>query len=100
MTELLLNDNEVIDLCKKITQIDKKAIYDLCDSYLNKGIKDIAILQDHRNDVVSSQMYHGAQDAFKKHNLAYMPFVGEIVDRPSVLKGSIESMVEEAQKLI
>lgn len=35
----------------------------------------------------------------QKHDLAYMPFVGNIVGRPSILQGSIESMVEEAKEL-
>lgn len=33
------------------------------------------------------------------HNIDYMPFVGDIVGRPSILKGSIESMIAEAKML-
>lgn len=35
----------------------------------------------------------------QNHTIAYMPFVGEIVDRPSILKGSIDSMIQEAEVL-
>lgn len=31
------------------------------------------------------------------HNLKYMPFAGEITDRPSILKGNIEDIVNEAK---
>lgn len=36
----------------------------------------------------------------KENNLKYMPFVGEVVERPSILKGSIEGMIEEAKDYI
>lgn len=51
-------------------------------------------------DVLMGTCYHESiHQLCQKHHIAYMPFVGQIVDRPSVLKGSIDSMVEEAQKL-
>ncbi len=33
------------------------------------------------------------------NHIAYMPFVGEIIDRPSILTGSIESMLQEAENI-
>lgn len=36
----------------------------------------------------------------QKHRLKYMPFVGTVRDRPSVLEGTIEEMVEEARRCI
>lgn len=35
----------------------------------------------------------------QQHNIDYMPFVGQITGRPSILMGSIDSMVEEAKRL-
>lgn len=35
----------------------------------------------------------------QQHNIDYMPFVGDIVGRPSILKGSIESMIAQAKML-
>ncbi|MCQ2227879.1 MAG: hypothetical protein MJZ01_08235 [Bacteroidales bacterium] len=35
----------------------------------------------------------------QQHGIAYMPFVGQITGRPSILEGSIEGMVEEAKAL-
>ena len=64
----------------------EKAIYDLCDSYLSKGIKDIAILQDHRNDVVSEEMHKGAVAAFKKHKLNYDGYIEVSKDNRSTYK--------------
>lgn len=64
----------------------QKAIYDLCDTYLNKGIEDIAILQDHRNDVVSEQMRKGAIAAYKKHGLEYNGYIEVSKDNRSTYK--------------
>ena len=64
----------------------EKAVYELCNSYLEKGIKDIAILQDHRNDVVSKLMKKGAQEAFKKHGLEYDGYVSVSKDNRSTYK--------------
>lgn len=63
-----------------------QAVYDLCLSYLDKGIKDIAILQDHRNAVVSSQMHQAAVEAFKQHNLNYNGFIEVSEDNRSTYK--------------
>ena len=42
-------------------------------------------------------MFHDSINDFcKEHNLRYMPFVGDIVGRPSVLNGTIEEMIAEA----
>ena len=35
----------------------------------------------------------------QQHNIDYMPFVGDIVGRPSILKGSIESMIAQDKML-
>ena len=39
-------------------------------------------------------------DFCKQHNLKYMPFVGQVVERPSILKGSIDGMITEANNYI
>lgn len=41
--------------------------------------------------------YDSINDYCKSHGLKYMPFVGQITGRPSVLSGSIEGMIREAK---
>ena len=36
----------------------------------------------------------------KECGITYMPFVGEISERPSVLRGSLESMVDQAKRVL
>lgn len=64
----------------------KSAVCELCDSYLEKGIEDIAILQDHRNDVVSQLMKSGAEAAFRKHGKEYNGYIEVSKDNRSTYK--------------
>lgn len=36
----------------------------------------------------------------QKNNIKYLPFVGEISDRPSILKGSIDATIKEAENIL
>ena len=64
----------------------QRAVYDVCNEYLEKGIEDIAILQDHRNDVTSAQMLQGAKEAFKKHKKEYKGYIEVSKDNRSTYK--------------
>lgn len=50
--------------------------------------------------LVGTIFYDSVNDYCKKHNLKYMPFVGNITDRPSVLDGEIDGMINEAKEYI
>lgn len=51
-------------------------------------------------DVLMGTCYHESILRFcQEHGIAYMPFVGQITGRPSVLEGSVESMLTEADAL-
>lgn len=52
-------------------------------------------------DVLMGTMYSDSINNYcKAHQIKYMPFVGEITDRPSILTGTIEGMIEEANRLL
>ncbi|MBR3673547.1 MAG: hypothetical protein IKN65_04555 [Clostridia bacterium] len=52
-------------------------------------------------DILMGTIFFDSINEFcKKHNLKYMPFVGEITGRPSILEGSIEDMIDEANSYI
>lgn len=84
----------MVVMCNKISSdnicsvfVDyKKAVYELCESYLQKGIEDIAILQDHRNDVLSTLMRQGAEEAFKKYGKKYNSYIEVSKDNRSTYK--------------
>lgn len=78
----------------------KRTVLEVVEYTEEEGLKGAEMAVKCGVDLLMGTMYSDKiLEYCKKHKLAYMPFVGEIVDRPSVLKGSIESMVEEAQRL-
>lgn len=50
--------------------------------------------------LMGTKYFDSINDFCKKHNLKYMPFAGEIVNRPSILKGNIDDIIEEAKEYI
>lgn len=51
-------------------------------------------------DILMGTCFHESILHFcQEHGIAYMPFVGQISGRPSVLEGSVEDMVAEAERL-
>ncbi|GGE38065.1 hypothetical protein [Streptococcus himalayensis] len=49
-------------------------------------------------DILMGTIYfESIHEYCKQHQLKYMPFVGEISKRPSILEGSIEGMIQEAK---
>lgn len=50
--------------------------------------------------LVGTIFFDSVNDFCKEHNLKYMPFVGEIKERPSVLYGKIDDMINEAKNYI
>ncbi|MBQ6991731.1 MAG: hypothetical protein IJN50_02280 [Clostridia bacterium] len=46
--------------------------------------------------LMGTKFFDSVNDFCKSNNLKYMPFVGEIEGRPSVLKGNVEDMIAEA----
>ena len=61
-------------ICSVYVDIEK-AVCDLVDSYLEKGIDDIAVTQDRKNPVVCEQIIAGAKKAFKKHGKEFNGYI-------------------------
>lgn len=52
-------------------------------------------------DILMGTIYSDSINEFcKEHNLKYMPFVGKVTQRPSILEGSIQGMIDEANSYI
>ncbi len=50
--------------------------------------------------LMGTLFFDSVNELCQKHNLKYMPFVGQVTERPSILNGSIEEMVNEANKYL
>jgi hypothetical protein len=52
-------------------------------------------------DILMGTLYFDSINEYcKKNNLKYMPFVGKITGRPSILEGTVEGIIEEANALL
>lgn len=52
-------------------------------------------------DILMGTLYFDSiNELCKQHHLKYMPFVGKITQRPSILEGTLEEMVEEAREYL
>lgn len=43
--------------------------------------------------------YESVHNILKEHCIKYMPFVGKVTQRPSVLEGSVDEIIDEAEKI-
>ncbi len=50
--------------------------------------------------LMGTLFFDSVHEYCKKHNLKYMPFVGKVSDRPSILEGTIDEMVTEAKECL
>lgn len=53
----------------------QKAMYELVSSYLEKGMNDIAIIQDRKNKYMVEQLIKGASQAFERKGLVFENFI-------------------------
>ena len=52
-------------------------------------------------DMLIGTLYYDSINAFcKENNIKYMPFIGDVSNRPSVLNGTIDSMLEQANNYL
>lgn len=54
----------------------------------------------HCDILMGTRFFDSINDYCREHGIRYMPFVGEVSGRPSVLCGTAESMIHEAQEYI
>ena len=53
----------------------QKAMYELVSSYLDRGMSDIAIIQDRKNKYMVEQLIKGASQAFERKGLVFENFI-------------------------
>jgi len=50
--------------------------------------------------LIGTTFFDSVNEFCKQNNLKYMPFVGKITGRPSVLEGTLDAMLDEARKCL
>ncbi|MDO4500709.1 MAG: LacI family DNA-binding transcriptional regulator [Erysipelotrichaceae bacterium] len=64
----------------------EKAVYDLVNEYLDKGVKDIVILEDKRNKNMTKEMLNGAMKCYEERNMAFNGYLKSSDDEKSTFK--------------
>ena len=66
-----------------------------------EGLKGAKMALECECDFLMGTMYYDSINRFcKENNLKYMPFVGKVVERPSILEGNIDDIINEANELL
>ena len=99
--EVGLPEDKMIDLVKRMKAAGKTTFLEVVD-YTEEGcIEGAKIAARCGFDVLMGTVYFDSVKAVADEaGIRYMPFVGELSGRPSVLGGTIEGMIEEANKLV
>ena len=99
--EVGIPEDQMIDLVKRMKAAGKTTFLEVVD-YTEAGcVEGAKIAARCGFDVLMGTLYF---DSVKKvadeAGIKYMPFVGELSGRPSVLNGTIEGMIDEANNLV
>ena len=94
-----------IDEMKKLytymKQCGKTTFLEVVEYTEKKGLEGAKMAVECGCDILMGTMYFDSINEYcKKHNLKYMPFVGQVIERPSILKGTIQEMIDEANKYL
>lgn len=50
--------------------------------------------------LMGTKYFDSVNEYCKAHNLKYMPFVGKVTERPSILEGNVKDMIHEANECL
>lgn len=96
-----LSINKMKELYKYMKQCGKTTFLEVVEYTEKEGLDGAKMALECGCDVLMGTIYYDSINEFcKSNNLKYMPFVGKVEDRPSILKGDIAEMINEANKYV
>lgn len=98
--ELGLPHARMKELFAKMKKCGKKTVLEVVAYTEPECIEGAKLAADCGVDMLMGTMYFDSvMDICHENGIKYLPFVGDVVGRPSVLNGSIEGMINEAKAL-
>lgn len=98
MKEAPLPKDEMKALYRRMRECGKTTVLEVVEYDEDACLKGAEIACECGCDILMGTMYFDSVNRLcREHNIRYMPFVGEVYDRPSVLEGEIGSMIETAK---
>lgn len=93
--------NEMKNLYSRKKDCGKTTLLEVVAYSEEEGLEGARIAAQCQCDILMGTcFFESINDFCQRHNIKYMPFVGRISGRPSVLEGNINDMIEEAQRYI
>ena len=88
-------------LFSRMKQCGKTTVLEVVEYTEKEGLEGAKISVDCQVDILMGTVYsEKIHRLCKENDIRYMPFVGKIKERPSILEGSLASMVEEAERCL
>ncbi|MBP5363311.1 MAG: hypothetical protein J6Y71_09870 [Ruminococcus sp.] len=93
-----LSFHEMKELFAYIKKCGKKTVLEVVAYGEEEGIAGARTAAECGCDILMGTMYFDSvRDICRENGIKYMPYIGNITDRPSVLNGNIDDMIREAE---
>ena len=89
------------NLYKYMKECGKTTFLEVVEYTEKEGLEGAKIAVECGCDILMGTMFFDSINEFcKKNNLRYMPFVGNVTERPSILEGEIDEIIKEANEYL
>ena len=93
--------SEMKSLFSRMKSCGKTTFLEVVEYDEESGLHGAKIAKECVCDILMGTVFFDSINQFcKENNMKYMPFVGQITNRPSILEGSIEDMISEAKEYL
>lgn len=89
------------NLYKYMKECGKTTFLEVVEYTEKEGLEGSKIALECGCDILMGTVFFDSINEFcKKNNLRYMPFVGNVTERPSILEGEIDEIIKEANEYL
>lgn len=89
------------NLYKYMKECGKTTFLEVVEYTEKEGLEGAKIALECGCDILMGTMFFDSINEFcRKNNLRYMPFVGNVTERPSILEGEIDEIIKEANEYL
>ena len=89
------------NLCKYMKECGKTTFLEVVEYTEKEGLEGAKLALECGCDILMGTVFFDSINEFcKKNNLRYMPFVGKVTERPSILEGEIDEIIKEANEYL
>lgn len=98
MKEKSLHEDQMKSLFRKMKEAGKKCVLEVVEYTAREGLEGARLAVSCGADVLMGTVFTDEINALcRMHGIMYMPFVGKLSGRPTVMSGSIDEIIAEAK---